>query len=609
MGYQPGLDGIRALAIIGVLIYHADVDWFPGGFLGVDVFFVLSGFLITTLILEEYDRSGRVDFKRFYIRRAQRLLPALFTMLLVVGAVVAFAYRDAARAFGTDAISALLYVTNWWYIIADQSYFEFIGRPALLNHLWSLAVEEQFYLIWPAVAFLLMRSGARKRVRRVAIAAAIASTAWMATLAITNGYPQFADPSRAYFGTDAHAMGLLVGAALATVWRPGRLPMQIAVRPRRILTGVAIVLLAGIVATYAFASWYSAWLYRGGFLGLAIVVAATIALATHPALPIGRWIGRQPMRYLGQRSYGIYLWHWPIFMVTRPYLDIPLDGPALFALRIGLTLGIAELSYRFVEMPIRRGILQRWWRSFGPRVMVPAIVFLTALAVGIGVMLFSVPRPSLAEGLPDDVAAAIGVDEGGPLEVLIDAESAPIADPSAMPSTPAATSDPEPAVNPNGPLSALGDSVMLGARGAIQDAVPGAKVDAEVSRMPGAFIGRIKKLRARDKLADVVVIHPATNGVLPEPMMREMLDLLSEVPHVIVVNAAMPRSWRKPNNDVLRDVVPDYPNAVLVDWYALSSDSPEYFTSDGIHLTPRGAQVFAEAIRDAMPTAAPATRS
>lgn len=608
MGYQPGLDGIRAIAIIGVLIYHADVDWFPGGFLGVDVFFVLSGFLITTLILEEYDRTGRVDFKRFYIRRAQRLLPALFLMLLVVGAVVAFAYRDAARAFGTDAISALLYVTNWWYIVADQSYFEFIGRPALLNHLWSLAVEEQFYLIWPAVAFLLMRSGQRKRVRRVAVAAAIVSTAWMATLAITNGYPQFADPSRAYFGTDAHAMGLLIGAALATVWRPGRLPTQIAVRPRRILTTVGIVLLAGIAATYAFTSWYSAWLYRGGFLGLAILVAAVIALATHPALPLGRWIGRQPMRYLGQRSYGIYLWHWPIFMVTRPYLDIPLDGPALFALRIGLTLGIAELSYRFVEMPIRRGILQRWWRSFGPRVMVPAIVFLTALAVGIGVMLFSVPRPSLAEGLPADVAAAIGVDDGGPLKVLIDTDPAPSAFAESPPMTPA-TQDPEPAVNPNGPLSALGDSVMLGARGAIQEAIPGTQVDAEVSRMPGAFIGRIKKLRARDKLADVVVIHPATNGVLPEPMMREMLDLLAEVPHVIVVNSAMPRSWRKPNNEVLREVVPDYPNAVLVDWFALSEDSPDYFTSDGIHLTPRGAKVFAQAIRDAMPAPAEPTGS
>jgi len=596
MGYQPGLDGIRALAIVGVLLYHADFDWFPGGFLGVDVFFVLSGFLITTLILEELDRTGRVDFKTFYIRRAQRLLPALFFMLLVVGGVVAVFYRDAARAFGADAVSAIFYATNWWYIVADQSYFEFIGRPALLKHLWSLAVEEQFYLIWPAVAFLLMRRGQRTLVRRVAVIGAIASTVWMAILAITNNYPEFADPSRAYFGTDAHAMGLLIGAALATFWRPGRLPLTIPRRPTAVLTGIGVAAIAGIVGFYVLVGWYTPWLYRGGFLGLAVLVALAIALATHPALPIGAWIGKQPMRYLGQRSYGIYLWHWPIFMVTRPNLDLPLDGAALFALRMALTLGIAEISYRFIEMPIRRGILQRWWTTVGSRVMLPAIVFLVALAVGIGVMLFSAPRPSLAEGLPQDVAAAIGVDVGGPLEVLIDEDDAsPVADVQ-MPTT---SDDVTPVENPNGPMSALGDSVMLGARNAIQTAIPGAKVDAEVSRMPGAFIGRIKKLRARDKLADVVVLHPGTNGVLPEAMMREMLDLLNETPRVVVVNASMPRTWRKPNNSVMRNVVADYPNAVLVDWYGASKDKPEYFTSDGIHLTPSGATAFADLVRQA----------
>jgi peptidoglycan/LPS O-acetylase OafA/YrhL len=601
MGYQPGLDGIRALAIVGVLFYHADLEWFPGGFLGVDVFFVLSGFLITTLIIEEYERTGTINFRRFYIRRAQRLLPALFFMLLAFGAIVAAFYRDAARAFGTDAISALFYVTNWWYIVADQSYFEFIGRPALLKHLWSLAVEEQFYLVWPAIAFMLMRWGKRRLVRRVAVILAVASTAWMAILAINNGYPLFADPSRAYFGTDAHAMGLLVGAALATLWRPGRLPTSIPLTSMRLLTGIGIAAIAGIVAFYGFVGWYTPWLYRGGFLLLALVVALAIALVTHPALPLGRWIGQQPMRYLGQRSYGIYLWHWPIFMITRPTLDVPLDGPLLFAVRIGLTLAVAEFSYRIIEMPIRRGLLQRWWSQAGPRVMMPAIVFIVALAVAIGMALFSAPRPSLAEGLPADVAAAIGVDTGGPLEVLIDQESD-----SPTPEIQGDVADPildeaslEPAINPNGPLSALGDSVLLGARNAITGSVPGARVDAEVSRMPGAFIGRIKKLRARDKLADVVVLHPATNGVLPESMMREMLDLLEDTPQVIVVNSNMPRTWRKPNNSVIRKVVQDYPNATLVDWFGISKDKPEYFTSDGIHLTPSGAQAFATAISQA----------
>lgn len=591
MGYQPGLDGVRALAIIGVLLYHADFDWLPGGFLGVDVFFVLSGFLITTLIIEEFERTGRVDFRRFYIRRARRLLPALFLMLFVVGIFVALFARDAARAFGEDAVSALLYVTNWWYIFAEQSYFEAIGRPALLRHLWSLAVEEQFYLIWPAIAYLLLRRNGRPLVRWVALGAALLSTGWMAFVVQQSGAPEFADASRAYFGTDTHLMGLLIGAALATVWRPGQLPTFIRPQARIILTTIGIGAILGTIWFFVFVSQFTGWLYRGGFLILALVVALVIATATHPALPIGRWLGSQPWRYVGQRSYGLYLWHWPIFMLTRPILDVPFDGLVNLGVRLTLTFAVAELSFRFVEMPIRRGVLSKMWKQYGPKAfLAPAVAFVLAVAL-LGASLFSNARPSFAEGLAPDVAAALGVANGGPLEVLIDEESATVAqEPQAAESK---------APNANGPMSVLGDSVVLGARSTIRDVVPGAKVDAEVARMPGAFIGRIKKLRARDKLADVVVLHPGTNGVLPESMMREMLDLLADVPTVIVVNSQMPRTWRMPNNDVMRTAVADYPNATLVDWFGASRDEPKYFASDGIHLTPAGARAFATLIKEA----------
>ena len=601
MGYQPGLDGLRAVAILGVLFYHAGWEWMPGGFLGVDVFFVLSGFLITSIILEEYDRTGRINFKQFYLRRARRLLPALFLMLAVVGLLALIVYRDAARSFASDAVSALLYTTNWWYIIAEQSYFEYTGRPALLKHLWSLAVEEQFYLIWPAIAFILMRRGGRRAVRWVAIVLAVLSTAWMTYLAIRNQFPEYNDPSRIYFGTDAHAMGLLVGAGLATFWRPAHLSPTVSASARWIITGTGIAALLVTVWFFGFVGEFTPWLYRGGFLGLSVVVAILIATATHPASRFGEWLGRQPMRYIGQRSYGLYLWHWPIFMFTRPLLDVPFDGLPNIVLRFGLTFAAAELSYRFVEMPIRRGALGRLWNRVGSRIAVPMTTLVIALAVSLMVALFMAPRPSAQEGLAPDVAAAIGVD--GPLEVLIDEPDAavPVAErvpDAALPDDPNPEATPaEP--NPNGPMSVLGDSVVLGARQAIRDSVPGTRVDAEVARMPGAFIGRIKKLRARDKLADVVVLHPATNGVLPEAMMREMLDLLSEYPRVVVVNAQMPRNWRKPNNSVLAEVVPDYPNAVLVDWFAESKGEPDWFASDGIHLNPKGARRFADMIKDA----------
>jgi len=226
MGYLPGLDGIRAIAVIGVLLYHADLPFMPGGFLGVDVFFVLSGFLITSLILEEIDRSGRVDFGKFYLGRARRLLPALLLVLLVTSIAAAFVYRDAARQVAADVLASVFYVNNWWYIVADQSYFEFIGRPPLLKHLWSLAIEEQFYLVWPLVvlaAAAVGRSAARTRLIVGGTAAVGAGVSIWAMVRLYDG----TDPSRAYYGTDARMHTILIGCLLAVVvvhWRPrGRL--------------------------------------------------------------------------------------------------------------------------------------------------------------------------------------------------------------------------------------------------------------------------------------------------------------------------------------------------------------------------------------------------
>jgi peptidoglycan/LPS O-acetylase OafA/YrhL len=622
MGYLPGLDGVRALAVLGVLLYHADLTWISGGFLGVDVFFVLSGFLITSLLLEEFDRSGRIAFGRFYLGRARRLLPALILMLVVVSAVVAIFFRDAAASLRADVVASMLYVNNWWYVLNDASYFEFIGRPPLLKHLWSLAVEEQFYLVWPLMAFVAMRGGGRAAVRWLALGLAVASTAWMIVLSVSNGFPEYADPSRAYFGTDAHAMGLLVGAALATFWRPGRLRADIPVIARWLLTGIGLTALLTVVGFFLFVGEFSPWMYqRGGFLALALVVALLIAMATHPASRLGPWMGTQPWRYLGQRSYGLYLWHWPIFMLTRPTLDVPLDGLPLLALRLGLTIGVAELSYRFVEMPIRRGAIDRWvhaWRTATGRArrrMTQQGTVIATLAVAIiaslTISLVAAPAPDAQEALPEDVAVALGLDDGGPTEVsLDDPESLGTSDtPSAGDQTPSPSpeGDGTPGTDANGRVSAIGDSVMLGARETLKDVIPETKVDAAVSRFPGAFIGKLKRYVNKDKLAPTVVIHAGTNGVMPESMLREMLDILSESPRVVVLTTNMPRSWRAPNNKVIKGVVPDYPNAVLVDWYAASKDHPEYFASDGIHLTPAGARAYAKLIKKAV--YAPVTES
>jgi peptidoglycan/LPS O-acetylase OafA/YrhL len=605
MGYLPGLDGLRAVAVLGVLLYHADVPWLPGGYLGVDVFFVLSGFLITSLILEELDRSGRLDFGRFYLGRARRLLPALILVLLVVTIAVVFVYKDAASQFRTDALASLFYVNNWWYVIQQQSYFEFIGRPPLLQHLWSLAVEEQFYLIWPAIAFLVYRWGKRRGVALVSLLLAIASTAWMVVLSRHNGVPDLADPSRAYFGTDAHCMGLLMGAALATLWRPGRLRAPLARSGSIIVTVVGAASFLGVLYFFFFVSEFTPFMYtQGGFLILAAVTVVLIAMATHPGAPLGGWIGSQPWRWIGQRSYGLYLWHWPIFMVTRPLLDWPLDGPIVLALRLALTFGIAELSYRYVEIPIRRGALMRVWRHW--RTSTGAMharftgflatigTFIVASLLALVIALVALPAPGSAAGLAPDVAEAKGINDGGPTEVTIDATPSPSASTQQ-------TGQPSPSATPvdNGPATLFGDSVMLGARNALYEAIPGAKVDAAVSRYPGAFTGRIIKTKKRSLLADIVVIHAGTNGVMPESILRAMLDQLTDRKRVVVVNTAVPRPWRGPDNAVIDAVTPDYPNVVVLDWNSAAKGHPEWFVSDGVHLTSAGAKAYADMIKQA----------
>jgi hypothetical protein len=301
-------------------------------------------------------------------------------------------------------------------------------------------------------------------------------------------------------------------------------------------------------------------------------------------------------------------------MVTRPGIDVPWSEPVAFAVRLALTLGVAELSYRLVEMPIRRGALGRAWQAFrsgsktGLRAMgtLVAAGLVTVLAGTVAIALVANPGTG-RDAVAPDVAEAMGIADGGPLEVSIDDDDTPDEPATSAPTgdlDTASTNSSEP-TGPtleeiraeNGPVSVLGDSVVLGARDAITEAMPGAGVDAEVSRMPGAFTGRVKKLNRRDKLANTVVIHPASNGVINEEILRKILDPLQDYEKVVIVNASVPRSWEKPNNRLINKITKDYPNVVVADWNAEADGKSEYFVSDGVHLTKQGAAAFAELIR------------
>ncbi len=390
--YMPGLDGLRALAVLAVIAFHLGFSWAPGGLLGVGVFFTLSGYLITDLLLAQRARRGAIALGRFWLGRARRLLPALFLMLAVVLAWVTVIGPHQPPSFREAVAAALLYVSNWWLIFQHVSYFARFGPPSPLNHLWSLAVEEQFYIIWPFLLLLGIRfireaplpSGIRPRLAGATLLLAALSAVTMALL-----YHPSLDPSRVYYGTDTRACELLVGAALAMVWPSRRLTANIVAGARRVLDGLGVVGLLAICYMIWRTNEFSPFLYRGGFALLAAATALVIAALAHPACRLGPILGWRPLRWIGVRSYGIYLWHYPIIVLTTP---AGARGVNLLrdALQVGATFLIAALSWRYVEEPVRHGALGRllaqlraggWRREEIPRRGWAALTALAAVLV------------------------------------------------------------------------------------------------------------------------------------------------------------------------------------------------------------------------------------
>jgi peptidoglycan/LPS O-acetylase OafA/YrhL len=362
--YMPGLDGLRAIAVLAVIAYHLDLRWAPGGLLGVGVFFTLSGYLITDLLLGQWVSKGRVELGDFWLRRARRLLPALFLMLIVVTAWVTLADPDQLPGLRGAVASASGYVSNWWLISQRISYFARFGPPSPLGHLWSLAIEEQFYLIWPWVLLLGLRfvpeRGRRVVVRPRLAALTLALAAASAVVMAVLYHPGF-DSSRVYDGTDTRAFGLLIGAALAMMWPSRQLTSRVTARARQILDGIGLAGLIVIALLIWRTNEYSPFLYPDGLVLLSVATALVVASLVHPATRLGRALGWRPLRWLGVRSYGIYLWHFPIIVLTTPTPNSGVDLPRA-TLQVAATIGVAALSWRFVEEPIRQGGLGRLWK-------------------------------------------------------------------------------------------------------------------------------------------------------------------------------------------------------------------------------------------------------
>jgi peptidoglycan/LPS O-acetylase OafA/YrhL len=573
IAYRPGLDGLRALAVIAVFLYHSRIDWMPGGFLGVDLFFVLSGYLITSLLLVEWEARNRIDLLHFWLRRARRLFPALVVVVLaalILGAI--FARGDLARTRG-DAISSLFYYTNWHLILANHSYFVRMGSPSLLQHLWSLAVEEQFYVIWPLLLVPGLVLVGRKRLPLLIVAGIAGSAALMWLLYRPT------DPSRVYYGTDTRAFLLLMGILLALVW-PAIERMR---RSLPLLELLGVAALIGSVLLFRQMEDFNPTLYRGGDVAAAFCFAVLIAAVAHPATGLGRALGVAPLRWLGERSYGIYLWHWLVIALMRPGVDISWTGPGVVVAQAAIVLSAAALSFRYVEQPIRTGSLQRRLAQHPRRLRLELVGGGAIGLVASFAILFVIPKalnPVSGYVNPQPVRAAVqprsshtGVTDKLKKQVAL----------------------------PPGRILALGDSVMLDCkrelRGALLHRV---RIDATVGRQIDDTIKDLDRLRKHHRLPRTIVLQVGNNGPLWSHDLVNLRHALRGIPDVVVVNVRNTTSWQDESNHALADWLRGWPAAHLADWYGSSTNK---MLSDGTHPWPYGCTIYAHVIGETLRSA------
>ncbi|QQE74584.1 acyltransferase family protein [Brevibacillus composti] len=622
--YMAGLDGLRALAVLAVVAYHLQFEWIPGGLLGVGVFFVLSGYLITDLLVMEWKRNGRIDLADFWLRRARRLLPAMFVLLAAVIAWLLIREPSRLIAIREELLASLLYVSNWWLIFHEVSYFESFGPPSPLGHFWSLAVEEQFYLLWP----LLLMAGIRLFRKRGMLFAVTTGAALLSACLMVLLYEPGVDPSRVYYGTDTRAFGLLIGAALAMVWPSAKLSDRVSPRGRWSLDLVGAVGMAILLGMFWKINEYDPFLYQGGFVILSLVTAIVVAVLAHPATRLGKFMGAAPFRWIGLRSYGIYLWHYPVIVLTSPAVNTSGVNLSLSLMQLAASVILADLSWRFVEEPIRRGTWKRLWERVRPgQGRRSRAAWLTTAAAAVIGLVFA----GMSQLYPIATASTYTDDDGpdhpsGNHPATEQAsrqeqhqgasragEMPPGAngatDPAGPAGTPGASGPAGASHQTTGSTSAtagtavrgsgkgitvIGDSVMLGAEPSLKEMLPGITIDGKIGRQWSHALEIIKRLKAEGKLGQTVVLELGSNGPFTVKQMDAILEALGEKRQIILVNTRVPRPWEREVNAGLKQRADSSKAISLIDWYGASTGKDHYFAKDGVHLTVEGAKAYAD---------------
>ena len=568
--YIPAIDGLRALAVIAVMFYHLGFSWIPGGFLGVDLFFVISGYVITRMLLDSIAQSGGLDLRGFYLARLRRLLPALLFMLTTTVIAVGIWAPDTIKRLLVDTPFALTGTINWWLVANEQDYFESIGRPPLLQHTWSLAVEAQFYLIWPLILYFILKKFGKKHIPVAALSIAAASGIALLLVSVSIDAANASKVSHVYFGTDTHSIGLFLGAALAVSWIPQNFRVEISRKGQNFIDGIGVLGFIGILATFFFIDASNPAMYKIAFPLAGIFGAAIIASIVHPASRFAPVLQNKVLLWIGERSYAIYLWHWVIFQVTRPTVDLTGQAWALYSLRILIVFALADISLRYVELPVRRGVIQYWLKGRKYRtkkernrqasLLSAATVIVVVIAAIVSVRAISIAsdaRTALEKSLTVDTSNVIPTEKDG--------------------------------------LWVTGDSVILGIRSVLEENRPISLVNARIGRQAPELLEVLIQDQPQ-ALNSPIIFNLGNNNALTREQVEQIFEAVKGQPQIIVVNTAVPRPWRDGNNQIIREVAANYPQADVIDWNEISNGRPEYFAPDGVHLVPTGVNAYVSAI-------------
>ena len=569
--YIPAIDGLRAVAVIAVMLYHLGFTWIPGGFLGVDLFFVISGYVITRLLLDSIQRSGGLDLRAFYKARIRRLFPPLVFMIFVTIIYISIWAPETMRRFVSDSPFALLGGMNWWLVFRHTDYFDTISRPPLLQHTWSLGVEAQFYLIWPLILLLVLRQFGKAKIPGAALFIAAISGIALLLVSIGVDAANASQVSHVYFGTDTHSIGLFLGAALAVSWVPQNLQEQVNRRAQDFIDGIGVIGFVGLLGVFLLVNENDPTLYKLAFPLAGLFGCAILTSIVHPASRFAPILSSKVAVWIGERSYAIYLWHWVVFQLTRPAVDLEGSTWALYTLRILVVFALADISLRLVELPVRSGLVEYWFKGMKYRTKnvqrrQKSTVVASLLLLILGTSYIS----------------ANAISQSDKEMVIIKQQLEQPIQPS------------EPTATQAGGLWVTGDSVILGIHYELDARSNIAIINARVGRQAPELIEvmRADKANAPDS---TVIFNLGNNNKLTSDQVSAVFEEVKNQPRIIVVNTAVPRGWRDENNALIAQYAALY-GATVVDWAAISAGHPEYFAPDGVHLVPAGVRAYVDAI-------------